>query len=433
MAQNVKNQKNIVFIDGCRIPFMRAGTHYKDLMAYDLGRMVLQGLLNRNNLPPEKVDRIILGNVIQEVKTSNVAREAALGAGFPNTIPAHTVTMACISANQAITSGIEQIQNGQAEIIIAGGTETMSDVPIRFRKNFRKKLLEAQKYKSTSDYLNFFKGLHPTDLLPEAPSISEFSTGETMGESADKLAAKFKVSRKEQDAYALRSHLRAAKATMDGILKEEIVPAAIPPNFDPLVEDNGIRGDTTLSKLAKLKPAFIKPHGTITAGTSSFLTDGASAVLIMTEDKAKEMGYQPTAYLRNYTYVAQDPGEELLLGPAYASPKVLDAKGLKLSDIDVFEFHEAFAGQILANLYALNSEHFARTHLNRENAVGEIPLDKFNTLGGSLSLGHPFGATGGRLVTTAAKRLVREDGTFALVAACAAGGQGHAMIIERYK
>ncbi|HKJ34012.1 MAG TPA: acetyl-CoA C-acyltransferase [Balneolales bacterium] len=433
MSDKVDTQSNIVLVDGCRIPFMRAGTHYKELMAYDLGRMALQGLLSRNNLEPEKVDRIILGNVIQEVKTSNVAREAALGAGFPNYIPAHTVTMACISANQAITSGIEQIKNGQAEIIIAGGTETMSDVPIRFRKNFRRKLLEAQKYKSVSDYLNLFSGLHPSDLLPEAPSISEYSTGETMGESADKLAAKFNVTRQEQDAYALRSHLRAAQAIKDGIFESEIVPAVIPPKFNPYTEDNGIRSDTTMEKLGKLKPAFIKPHGTITAGTSSFLTDGASAVLIMTEAKAKEMGFQPVAFLRNYTYVAQDPGEELLLGPAYATPKVLDAAGLSLSDIDVFEFHEAFAGQILANLYALNSDEFAKNNLHKDKAIGEIPLDKFNTLGGSLSIGHPFGATGGRLVTTAANRLVREDGTFALVAACAAGGQGHAMIIERYK
>jgi len=432
MTDNGNNQQNIVLVDGCRIPFMRAGTHYKNLLAYDLGRMALQGLLSRNDLPPEKVDRLIFGNVIQEVKTSNVARESALGAGIPNSVPAYTVTMACISANQAITSGIEQIKNGQAEIVIAGGTETMSDVPIRFRKNFRRKLLEAQKYRSPADYLKFFKGLHPSDLLPEAPSISEYSTGETMGKSADKLAAKFGVTRKEQDAYALRSHLRAAKATKDGLLEPEIVPAVIPPKFNVFTEDNGIRSDTTIEKLSKLKPAFIKPHGTITAGTSSFLTDGASAVLIMTEHKAKEMGYKPIAYLRNYTYVAQDPGEELLLGPAYATPKVLDAAGLTLKDIDVIEFHEAFAGQILANLYALKSTTFAKNNLNRNKAVGDIDLDKFNLLGGSLSLGHPFGATGGRLVTTAANRLVREDGTLALVAACAAGGQGHAMIIERY-
>ncbi len=432
MGDNNTSGKTVVLVDGCRIPFLRSGTDYKNLMSYDLGRMALQGLLSRNNISPDQIDRVIMGTVIQEVQTSNVARESALGAGIPNSIPAHTVTMACISSNRAITSGIEQIQNGQAKIVVAGGTETMSDVPIRFRKRFRQKLLEAQKYRSFTDYFSFFKGLKFSDLLPEAPGITEFSTGETMGKSADKLAAKFGISRKEQDEYALRSHQLAAKATKDGLFSNEVIPAFAPPKFKPVTVDNGIREDTTMEKLEKLKPAFIKPHGTITAGSSSFLSDGASATLIMTLEKANELGLKPLAYLRNYTFVAQDPGEELLLGPAYATPKVLDAAGLTLSDIDVIEFHEAFAGQILANLKALSSNAFANERMNRPKAAGEIDMSKFNTLGGSLSIGHPFGATGARLVTTAANRLIREDGTFALVAACAAGGQGHAMIIERY-
>lgn len=422
-----------VIVDGGRIPFQRSGTGYKKLMAYDLGRMAIEGLIGRANIDGSDIDRVIMGCVIQDVNTSNVARESALGAGLPLSIPAHTVTQACISSNQAISSAVDLIRSGQAEIVLAGGTETMSDIPIRFRRKFRQKLLDARKYKSLSDWLSFFKGLRPSDLLPEIPAIAEFSTGETMGESCDRMAAHFGISRRAQDEYSLRSHQLAAKATHEGLLDNELLPAAVPPDFNTVEQDNGFREDTSMEKLEKLSPAFIKPHGTITAGNSSFLTDGASASLIMNNNKAKELELNPKAYLRAYTYVAQDPKDELLLGPAYATPKVLDAMGLSLSDIDVFEFHEAFAGQILTVLKALDSDKFAKEYLNRRQKVGEVPMDKFNLWGGSLSLGHPFGATGTRLVTTAANRLHHEDGRFALVAACAAGGQGHAMILERYE
>lgn len=425
--------RNVVLVDGCRIPFQRSGSGYIDLMAYDLARITLQGLLNRTSLDPDDVDQVIMGTVIQEVKTSNIARDAALAAGIPETTPANTVTQACISSNQAITSGIEKIVSGQADIVIAGGAETMSDVPIRLKRKLRKKLIASQKYKTPAEYLKLLRGLRPNDILPEVPQVSEFSTGETMGQSCDKMAARFGVSREEQDAYALRSHQRAAIATRDGLLKREVVPAPIPPKFEVIRQDNGFRADSTLDKLAQLKPAFIKPHGTVTAGNSSALTDGASAVLIMSEEKAKELELKPKARFKQFTYVAQDPKEELLLGPAYATPKVLDNARINLSDIDVFELHEAFAGQVLSVLYALNSEKFAKENLNKRKKVGEIPIEKLNTLGGSLSLGHPFGATGARLVTTAANRLIKEDGNLALIAACAAGGLGHAMLLQRYK
>ncbi len=429
-----KNLSNTpVLVDGCRIPFLRAGTDYKNLMAYDLGRMAIQGLIARNNVNPDQIDRVIVGSVIQDIATSNVARESALGAGIPDTVPAHTVTMACISSNQAITSGMDLIRSGQAEIVMAGGTELMSDIPIRFRKKFRQNLLAARKYKSPLEFIKFFKGLGIKDFLPELPSIAEFSTGEVMGESADRMAAYFGISRNDQDEFALRSHHLAAEATEKGLLDEELIAAKIPPHFNLVEHDNGFRKDTSMEKLAKLKPAFIKPHGTITAGNASFLTDGASASFIMSEKKALELGLKPKAYLREYNYVSQNPGNELLLGPAYATPKILDAANLKLEDIDVFEFHEAFAGQILSVLAALDSTDFAKKSLNRDKKVGKVPMDKLNTLGGSLSLGHPFGATGVRLVTTAANRLIREDGKYALVTACAAGGQGHAIILERYK
>ena len=422
-----------VLVDGIRTPFLKSGTDYNDLMAYDLGRYAIQGLLARNAVDPNTIDRIIMGNVIQEVRTSNVARESALGAGIPNSVPAFTVALACISSNQAIASGVDLIRSGQAKIILAGGTETMSDIPVRFQKKFRQKVLEARKYKSPLDFLKFLKGLRPKDLLPELPAIAEFSTGETMGKSADRMAARFGVSRQDQDEFAMRSHLMAAKATEEGLLNDEIFPVKVPPKFSVVETDNGYRADTSIEKLEKLKPAFIKPHGTITAGNASFLTDGASASFIMEEQTALSLGLKPKAYLREYNFVSQDPKDELLLGPAYATPKVLEQMNLKLEDIDVFEIHEAFAGQVLSVLAALDSDEFAKKSLNRDSKIGVIPMDKINTMGGSLSLGHPFGATGTRLVTTAANRLHREDGKYALVTACAAGGQGHAIILEKYQ
>ena len=433
MRPEISQSRKAVLVDGCRIPFLRSGTGYRDLTPYDLGRLVLKALLTRTMIEPGKVEQVIMGSVISRLATSNVARESALGAGFPVHIPAFTITMACISANMAITSGVDLIRTGQADVVVAGGTESMSDIPISYQKPMRQKFMEAQRYKGPLDYLKFLQGMRLKDLLPEIPSIAEFSTGRIMGEDCDRLAARLGVSREEQDEYAVRSHLAAATATKEGLLAGEVEPVMVPPDFRHIREDNGFRADTTLEKMAALRPAFVKKYGTVTAGNSSFLTDGAAAVLLMAEDTAKALGYTPKASIRAYAYSAQDPQEELLLGPAYATPKALDLAGLELTNMDVFEFHEAFAGQILANLKCLASDRFAGEKLGRSRKVGNVPMEKFNTLGGSLSLGHPFGATGARLVTTAVNRLIREDGTFALVAACAAGAMGSAIILERWK
>jgi acetyl-CoA acetyltransferase family protein len=424
--------RTAVLVDGCRLPFRRSGTDYSDVIAYDLARSALKGLLTRTGFEPGQVDQVIMGTVIQDVETSNIAREAALAAGIPDRVPAHTVTMACISSNQAIANAVDLIEMGRARAVIAGGTETLSDVPLRFNKSMRKRLIETQKYKSPLEYRKLIQGLKGSDLLPKAPAIAEYTTGESMGQSADRLAAMFGVSREAQDAYALRSHQLAAKATEEGLLEHELIPTVMPPSFTPLTQDNTFRADTSLEKLATLQPVFVKPYGTVTAGNSSPLTDGASATLIMSEAHALELGYTPKAYLRDYVFVAQDPGEELLLGPAYAVPKLLDRNELTLADMDVIEIHEAFAGQVLAVFAALESDAFARDKLNRTRRVGQVEMDRVNTRGGSLSLGHPFGATGARLVTTAANRLQHEGGRYALVTACAAGGLGHAMLIERY-
>jgi acetyl-CoA acyltransferase len=423
--------KKVVVIDGTRTPFLKSGTDYMDILSYQLGQFAISGLLKKTGIDPKSVDRVIMGTVISNVKTSNVAREAALTAGIPYTTPCSTVTQACISANQAISSGVEQIMAGQADIVIAGGTDCTSDAPILFNKPMRKKLFNAQKLKGFGDTLKFIFSLRLKDFVPDAPAIAEYTTGKTMGVDCDILAAKYSVPREDQDKFALRSHTLAQKAIDDGILAQEITEVALPPKFAPIKVDNGVRVGK-YEKLASLKPAFVKPHGTLTAANSSFLTDGAAVVLLMSEDKAKELGLKPKAYIHNYTFTGSDLKEELLLGPAYAISKVLKRANLELKDMDVVELHEAFAGQVLANIKCLASDEFAKEKLGRDKAVGEVNMDKLNIHGGSLAIGHPFGATGARLVTTVANRLQRENGKYGLLAACAAGAHGHAMILERY-
>lgn len=423
--------KKVVLIDGVRTPFLRSGTDYIDLMSYELGKFAIKGLLQKTGIPPEKIDRVVMGTTISNVKTGNVAREAALTAGIPHTTPCHTVTQACISANQAITSAFEAIQLGHAEVAIAGGVDCISDAPILFNRPMRKKLYLAQKLKGLSDILKFVLTLRPKDFYPEAPAVAEFITNRTMGMDCELLASKYQIAREDQDHFAARSHQLAHHAAQH--LEKDIVAVEIPPHFKPINKDNGVRGDTTFEKISKLKPAFVKDHGTLTAANSSFLTDGATASLLMTVEKAKELGLTPKAEILDYTFTASRLEDELLLGPTYAIAKLLTKTGLQLSDIDVFELHEAFAGQVLANLKCLASDEFAQKNLNREKAIGIIPMDKLNLWGGSLSLGHPFGATGARLITTAANRLHHENGKIALLAACAAGAHGHAMLIKKWE
>lgn len=427
------NEK-IVFIDGCRTPFLKSGTDYfdHDIMSYQLGQYAIKGLLVKTGLDPKLVDTVIMGIVISNLQTSNVAREAALGAGIPMTTPCHTVTQACISANQAVAAGIGAIRSGQAEIFIAGGVDNTSDTPIGFKREMRKKLFSAQKLKTFGDNLKFVFSLRPRHFAPERPKVAEFTTKRTMGQDCDILAAKYGVTREEQDEFCLRSHTLSDQAWKDGHLGKEVVEVAFPPKFKPVHMDNGIRV-SSLEKLAKLRPAFDKKYGTLTAANSSFLTDGGSAGLFMTESKAKELGLTPKAEIVDFCFTGQELDEELLLGPTFATAKVLEKTGLTLEDMDVIEFHEAFAGQIMANIKTLASDEFAKAKLGRDKAVGKINMDKFNLWGGSLSIGHPFGATGVRLINTAANRLHHEGGKYAILAACAAGAHGHAMIIKKYE
>ncbi|KAL4003187.1 3-ketoacyl-CoA thiolase [Acanthocheilonema viteae] len=425
------DRPNIVLVDAVRTPFLQSGTVFKNMMALDLQRAALLALVDRTKVNVDEVGHIVCGTVIQECKTSNVAREAALTAGFPKKIPAHTVTLACISSNVAITDVMNMLATRYCNAGIAGGVELFSDVPIRYNRKARLAMLSLNKAKKFSDKLTAITNIAVNFFSPELPSVAEFTTGEVMGHSGDRLAAAFGVSRREQDEYALRSHMLADRAAKENLLSD-VIPIFVSGSKPTIVrKDNGIRV-SSIEKLSQLKPAFVKSHGTVTAGNSSFLTDGASASLIMTEDYAVKKGYKPKAYLRDFQYVAQDPTDQLLLSPAYAIPRLMDKVGLTLKDIDVFEIHEAFAGQILANLNAMDSDYFCKEMLKRPTKYGRIPEEKLNTWGGSLSLGHPFGATGIRLVSHAANRLQHEQKHLGIVSACAAGGHGIAMLIENY-
>ncbi len=425
-------KENVVFIDGCRTPFLKSGTDYINLMSYELGQFAINGLLQKTGLDPKKVDQVILGTVISNVKTPNVAREAAISSGIHNKAHCQTVSQACISANRAICNGVNEILLGNADVVIAGGVENTSDTPIGFPKKMRNKLFAAQKLRGFNDVLRFVFSLRPSDFVPVKPSVSEFTTQRTMGQDCDILAARYQITREEQDDFALRSHQFAGLAQKEGYLNEEICEVSLVPNFKPISIDNGIRSDSKREKLAKLKPAFDKKHGTLTAANSSYLTDGGAVSLLMTNAKAIELGLVPKSIIYEYAFTAQDVEDDLLLGPSYAIAKVLDKSGLSIDQMDVIEIHEAFAGQVLANLKCLASDKFAKEKLGKDQAIGSIDLNKLNKWGGSLSIGHPFGATGSRLLTTASNRLHKEGGRFALIAACAAGSHGHAMIIEKY-
>lgn len=420
--------KRVVLIDGVRTPFAHSQTLYKDLMAYQLQRMAFISLLNRTNIPKEDIDYIISGTVIQENKTSNIAHEAAATAGLPNNVPCATTTLACISSNHAITTAMGYINMGIYDSAICGGVETMSDVPIRLSRAARQLALEANKAKSFGQILGHLMKLRSKHFSLDLPAVSEFTSGEVMGHSADRLVQSFQISRKDQDEYALRSHTMAQQATEKKLLSD--VDTVYVYKKGPQSTDNGIR-PTPMEKMEKLKPAFIKPYGSVSAANSSFLTDGASACLIMSEEKAKQKGYKPKAYLKDFIYTKADAKDQCLLGPAYSIPRLLNKNKLTMKDIDVFEMHEAFAGQVLSNLAAMDCDFFMDNYVKTKK-LGSPELKKLNAWGGSLSLGHPFGATGIRLVTTAANRLIHEGGKYAIVAACAAGGHGHAMLIEKY-
>ena len=420
----------VAIVAGVRTPFARSGTALKGYTAIELGQFAVAELMQRTGLDGSLVDLLVMGTVLPSVTAPNLAREIALLPHFPRTVQAYTVGRACASANQAITDAADQIALGHAEIAIAGGAESLTQVPILHSRGMSDALVAASKAKTLSQRLAAFAALRPRDLVPITPAIAEPSTGETMGQSADKMAKLNGISREAQDRFALRSHQHAAAGTADGRLTAEIAPVPVSPDDALLAADNGIRADTSYEQLAALRPVFDRSYGTVTAGNASPLTDGAAAVLLMSEARAKALGYTPLAYIRSYAYAAVDPAEQLLQAPVLAAPIALRRAGLTLGDCDLVDMHEAFAAQVLSNVQGLASKAWA-ARAGFSEATGEIDETRLNVLGGSLSIGHPFGATGARILTTLCHELARRDGQFGMLTVCAAGGMGHAMIVER--
>ena len=407
-SENIRqNRGRAVVIRGARTPFVRA---FGDLTRVDtiaLGATAVRGLLEKVGLSYKVVDGIVWGGVILPSASPNVAREIALDVGLGAACEGMTVTRACASGLQAITLAAAAIERGEADVLIAGGSDSTSNAEIKLPQRVVHALAPLALGKPTpADVLGALAQLAPfTDVFPRAPKIAERSTGEVMGESAERMARRNEISREAQDAFALTSHKRAAQAIADGLFDDEVVPVRLPDGREIRV-DGLVRADTTLEKLAKLRPVFAK-DGTLTAGNSSALTDGASAVLLMSEHKARALGLAPLASFRSWSYVGVDPRDQLLIGPAIAVPRALERAGLALADVDLVDLHEAFAAQVLSVTKALGSAAFARARLGREEAVGDIDPARLNVHGGSLALGHPFGATGARMVTTMANALAR--------------------------
>jgi acetyl-CoA acyltransferase len=398
----------------------------------DLSGVAAAELIARNDFDPNQIDASIFGVVVPSLRAPNLGREVVFRVSLPMNIPGTTVNLACASSCRAITSGAEAILTGQCDVVLAGGAESLSNVPIQYSQTAAHKLVEFSKSKSLGARLKVLAKVRPRDLAPVAPAIAEYTTGMTMGQSAEKMARENSISRRAQDEIALLSHQRAAAALVEGRFDQQIVPTFPQPAHDRfLASDNGVRADSSMEALSKLRPVFDRRYGSLTAGNSSPITDGASAVLLMTEEKAKALSLEPLGYLRSFAYAAVDPSGQLLQGPAYAAPMALDRAGLKLEDIDLVEMHEAFAAQILSNMKAFASAKFAREVLGRSEPLGEVDLERFNVNGGSIAIGHPFGATGARVSMQLLFELRRRDLNLGLATVCAAGGVGFAMVVER--
>lgn len=422
----------VAVVEAARTPFAKAGTDLAELDVVDLAGIPAGEVVARSGVDPAEVDLAIFGVVVQSLRAPNLGREIVFRAALPMTIPGTTVNLACASSNRAITSGAEAILRGDAEIVLVGGAESLSNVPLTFAKPAADKFIALSKAKSAGQRLGVMRKFRARDFAPVPPAIAEHSTGMTMGEACEKMAKENDISRRAQDEIALLSHQRAAAAHEEGRFAGQIVPVFPPPAFErAVVDDNGVRGDSTFEALAKLKPVFDRRFGTLTAGNSSPITDGGAAILLMSEKRARAAGRKPLGFLRSWAYAAVDPGKQLLQGPAYAAPLALERAGLRLAEIDLVEMHEAFAAQLLSNLKAFASAKFAREELGRGAPLGVVDFDRLNVNGGSIALGHPFGATGARVTMQLLHELGRRGLQYGLLTVCAAGGHGFAMVVER--
>jgi acetyl-CoA acetyltransferase family protein len=424
------NTERLVVVDGVRTPFCKAGTELAALGADELGRIAVSALLTRTDLDPALIDEVILGCVAQPADAANVARVIALRAGIPQSVPAVTVHRNCASGCEAITQAQEKMLAGRGKIFVVGGTESMSNIPLLFNSSAAKKFGRLARAKSFMQRAQAIAAFRPADFKPRIGlmlGLTDPVCNLNMGETAEILAREFEVSRAVQDAFALQSHLRVAAAR--GKLAEEICPV-FSAGKNVVTQDNGIRESQSPDALAKLKPQFDRRNGTVTAGNASQITDGAVALLVMSESRAKELGFTPLGALTGYAYAGCDPAR-MGLGPVFAVARAEEKTRLTLADADIIEINEAFAAQVVAVIKSAASEEFARGQLHRNSPLGEFPAAKLNVNGGAIALGHPVGATGARLVLTALKELKRRNAKRALVSLCVGGGQGAALWLER--
>ena len=426
-------KERLAIVEGIRTPFCKASSEMAGIAPDDLAAVIVKELLAKTEIDSNLIDELIIGNVGQPSNACNIARVIALKAGLPEDLIAYTVHRNCASGMQSITTGYEKLLSGNGDIVIAGGTESMSQYPLKFGNKMTQLFTDLMKSKTIPQKLSTLSQFRPTYLKPIISIVEGLTDpicGLNMGETAEVLAREFNISREEQDTYALNSHMKATKAQQDGFFADQIHPILLPPHYKNIQQvDNSIRADQTLEKLAKLRPFFDRTAGTITVANSCPITDGAGAVLIMLESKAKELGYQPLGYLKDYTYAGLAPNR-MGLGPVYATSKLLDKTGMNINDFDLFELNEAFAAQVIANERAFTSDLFSQTYLNKEKAIGAIDPTKLNIHGGAIALGHPVGATGTRLVITMLKALRATKQNCGLVTLCIGGGQGAALALE---
>jgi acetyl-CoA acetyltransferase family protein len=424
----------IYIVDGVRTPFAKAGTALADTEAVELGKTAVRLLVARSGIDPSTIEEVIFGCVGQPADAANIARVIALRAGIPESVPAITVHRNCASGFEAVTQAAEKMLVGRGDIFVVGGVESMSQIPMLYSQEAAKKFGAFARAKNLSQKLGVLSSFRPTDFQPRIGlrlGLSDPVSGCNMGQTAENLSRDFNVTREEQDAFAMRSHQKAVAAREK--LKQEITPVYLPKskNGQPFMDqDNGPRENQTMEALGKLKPVFEQQTGTVTAGNSSQITDGAAALLLMTERALKQSGLTPLGRLEGYAYAGLDPSR-MGLGPVYAIHRAEGKTGLGLKNADIIEINEAFAAQVIACQRAAKSETYCREHLQRETVLGEIPDDILNLNGGAIALGHPVGVTGSRLVLTALKELHRRSAGRALVSLCVGGGQGGALWLSR--
>jgi acetyl-CoA acyltransferase len=422
--------ERIAIVAGLRTPFAKQATAFHGVPAVDLGKIVVNELLQKHDIDPAIIDQLVFGQVVQMPEAPNIAREIVLGTGMNVSTDAYSVSRACATSFQSTVNVAESIMAGHVDVGIAGGADSSSVAPVGVSKKLARTLVDLTKARTLGQRLSLLTRLGFKDLLPVSPAVAEYSTGISMGETAEQMAKTYQIPRHEQDALAHRSHTLATQSWQEGKLAGEVMTAHAEPYKNFIDKDNCIRENSVLESYAKLKPVFDRKHGSVTAATSTPLTDGGAAILLMREGRAKELGYQPLGYIRSFGFAAIDVWQDMLMGPSYATPIALQRAGMNLADLDLIEMHEAFAAQALANMKMFGSTKFAKEHLGRDKAIGDIDMDKFNVMGGSLAYGHPFAATGARLITQTLNELNRRGGGVGLTTACAAGGLGAAMIVE---